>query len=236
MRVGHSYKDAVKHVDGDNLVHVHFHRETLLDTLCSMMYEEVLDEVPWTRFVADMYFVQAAVNLHNLVSNGKHPEPWLELDEEEDDEVLIYGPSPSCTDDDDSKDPEFKRHGAEAGADDDNEAESGQEVAEVEVLESLSKPKAKEKRKRPDDDSSLPSKKLRNSRRPTKLALKAYTDLDQNDVQCMVNYQEVVPVDEDGDPFGNQLSWVQLFADRTKVLYFHKASELNSKVKESRAE
>ncbi|KAG7380043.1 hypothetical protein PHYBOEH_011587 [Phytophthora boehmeriae] len=53
---------------------------------------------------------------------------------------------------------------------------------------------------------------------------------------CVVNYQEIVPVNEEGEPSGDQLPWIQMFADRTKVLYFHKISELSPKVQEGLAE
>ncbi|KAG7381108.1 hypothetical protein PHYBOEH_011162 [Phytophthora boehmeriae] len=53
---------------------------------------------------------------------------------------------------------------------------------------------------------------------------------------CVVSYQEIVPVNEEGEPTGDQLPCVQMFADRTKVLYVHKISELNPKVQEGLAE
>ncbi|KAG7379496.1 hypothetical protein PHYBOEH_011922, partial [Phytophthora boehmeriae] len=54
--------------------------------LASMIFDGALDSVFWTRYVPDMYYVNAAVKLHNMLQEGEQPEPWLDLEQVLDDQ------------------------------------------------------------------------------------------------------------------------------------------------------
>ncbi|EGZ29371.1 hypothetical protein PHYSODRAFT_322894 [Phytophthora sojae] len=120
MRSGVDYHEAVNTLGMDQVGHGHFHRDSLLKMLATMMYHRKLDETPWAQYVPVSYYRMAEVILDDWLDKEYVPPAWPPLRNLAEDLVEDAEASSSSSEDDKATDPDYNI-GDAVDEDDDND-------------------------------------------------------------------------------------------------------------------